>query len=58
LTPGEPAALLSFPDEPAEIARWSLFHLNPGSGYVGALVVEGNGLRIRSFSCIISSDIE
>ena len=49
LIPGEPAALLSFPGEPDEISRWSVCHLNPGSGYVGALVVEGNGLRIRSF---------
>lgn len=49
LIPGEPAALLSFPTEPDEIARWSITHLNPGSGYVGALVVEGQGLRLRSF---------
>ena len=41
LIPGEPAALLSVHGEPDEIARWSLLHLNPGTGYVGALVVEG-----------------
>lgn len=49
LIPGEPAALLSFPGEPDEIARWSVIHLNPGSGYVGALVVEGLELRLRTF---------
>jgi 4'-phosphopantetheinyl transferase len=49
LIPGEPPALLSLLGEPDEIARWSVIHLNPGSGYVGALVVEGRVLRLRTF---------
>jgi 4'-phosphopantetheinyl transferase len=52
LIPGEPAALLSFLGEPDEIARWSLIHLNPGSDYVGALVVEGRRLRLRTFQLL------
>jgi len=54
LIPGEPPALLSLLGEPDEIARWSVIHLNPGSGYVGALVVEGRGLRLRTFQFIFS----
>jgi len=49
LIPGDPAALLSVHGEPDEIARWSLLHLNPGRGYVGALVVEGPRPRLRTF---------
>ena len=49
LIPGEPAALLSVHGEPDEIGRWSLLHLNPGTGYVGALVVEGPRPRLRTF---------
>ncbi len=29
-----------------ETDRWSIFHLDPGPGYVGALVVEGSGLDV------------
>jgi len=49
LIPGEPAALLRVHGEPDETARWSLLHLNPGTGYVGALVVEGPSPRLRTF---------
>jgi 4'-phosphopantetheinyl transferase len=52
LIPGEPAALLSFLGDPDEIARWSLIHLNPGSDYVGTLVVEGPRLRLRTFQLL------
>jgi 4'-phosphopantetheinyl transferase len=49
LIPGEPAALLRVHGEPDETARWSLLHLDPGTGYVGALVVEGPRPRLRTF---------
>lgn len=49
LAPGEPAALLGTRPDPAEACRWSLMHLEPGNGWVGALAVEGHGLRLRCF---------
>src|SRR5262249_50978106 len=42
LKPGEPAALLATRDDPAEVRRWSLEHLVPGPGFVGALAAEGH----------------
>jgi 4'-phosphopantetheinyl transferase len=47
LAPGEPAALLSTPGDPREAARWSLRELEPGPGYVAALVVEGHDWRLK-----------
>ncbi|MGI9057263.1 MAG: 4'-phosphopantetheinyl transferase family protein [Ktedonobacteraceae bacterium] len=41
LRPNEPAALLQSRESPQEAARWSLRELAPGTGYVGALAVEG-----------------
>lgn len=48
LAPGEPAALLNTFDAPAEAARWSLYALEPGPGYVGAVAVAGPGRRVNS----------
>jgi 4'-phosphopantetheinyl transferase len=48
LIPGEPAALLQSREDPREITRWSLQELAPGTGYTGALAVEGTGW---SLSC-------
>jgi 4'-phosphopantetheinyl transferase len=45
--PGEPAALLQNPEDPREIAQWSLRELTPGMGYAGALAVEGVGWKLR-----------
>jgi 4'-phosphopantetheinyl transferase len=42
LTPGKPAVLQS-----SDKDRWSLHSLYPETGYVGALVVEGRGHRLR-----------
>ena len=42
LTPGKPAELHS-PDD----RNWRLYSLNPGKGFVGALVVEGQEHRMR-----------
>jgi 4'-phosphopantetheinyl transferase len=55
LIPGEPAALLNFASEPDEMGRWSLIHLSPGLGYVGALAVAGHGLQLRTFHLLSSS---
>jgi 4'-phosphopantetheinyl transferase len=39
--PGEPARLIATRDDPLEAARWSMVALDPGAGFAGALVVEG-----------------
>lgn len=49
LRPGEPAALLASREDPAEAARWSIYSLLPNPGYMGALVVEGQGWTLRTF---------
>jgi 4'-phosphopantetheinyl transferase len=46
LAPGEPAALLATRSDPREALRWSLQTLTPGSGYVAALAVEGQGWQL------------
>jgi 4'-phosphopantetheinyl transferase len=43
LTPGEPARLVATRPDPDEAARWTLRHLDPGPGWIGALMVEGAG---------------
>jgi len=45
--PGLPAALLQVRADPGEVARWSMHALRMRAGYAGALVVEGDGVRIR-----------
>jgi 4'-phosphopantetheinyl transferase len=47
LAPDAPPALLVTHDDPAEARRWSLFELDPGPGFAAALVIEGNGCRVR-----------
>ena len=42
LTPGKPAVLRSSDEE-----RWSLYSLDPATGFVAALVVEGRGHRLQ-----------
>lgn len=46
LRPGEPAALLATPHDPAEARRWSLRNLEPGDGFAGALAVEGHSWQL------------
>jgi 4'-phosphopantetheinyl transferase len=46
LTPGEPAALIASREDPQATACWSLHALAPGTGYAGALVVEGTSCRL------------
>lgn len=50
LVPGEPAALLEVPFGQGEAARWSLRHLEPAPGYIGAVAVEGSIEHLSIFS--------
>lgn len=45
--PGEPAMLLRTYSNPMEALRWTLQGIDPGHGYTGALVVEGNAFQLR-----------
>ena len=47
LRPGEPAALLRFEGDPAEVSRWSMCALDAGEGYKAALAVEGEGWDLK-----------
>jgi len=50
LTPGEPAALLMNHKDAWEVSRWTMRSISVAPGYVAALVVEGQGWRLKSFS--------
>jgi 4'-phosphopantetheinyl transferase len=43
-------AIASCPDDPSESSRWSLREILPRPGYLGALVVEGEGWTLRTFA--------
>ena len=49
LTPGDPARILAVRGDPQERERWSMVSLTPLAGYIGALVVEGQGWELRCF---------
>jgi 4'-phosphopantetheinyl transferase len=49
LAPGEPAALRNVAGDPREAGRWWLAAIQPGSGYAGALAVEGPPLAVRTW---------
>lgn len=49
LAPDEPARLLQTYHAPHERERWSMWALEPGPDYAGALVAEGSALRISYF---------
>ncbi len=46
VTPARPAELLSADGDPAAAAGWSLYHLEPEAGFVGALAVRDDGRRL------------
>ena len=48
--PGERPELMVYSAGPEENERWSVFHLEPAPGYVGALVVEGEDLRLKQWN--------
>ena len=47
LAPGEPARLLDVAGRPGEAARWSMRELEPGPGFFGTVMAEGEGWRLR-----------
>lgn len=47
--PGEDARILRTRGNPAEAERWTMHAIEPGPGYVGALVVEGGGWQAVQF---------
>jgi 4'-phosphopantetheinyl transferase len=47
--PGATAALLASRLDSAEARRWSMAALEPGPGYAGAMVVEGDGWTMRCY---------
>ncbi len=49
LAPGEPARLLATRPDAAQVERWTLVEVDPGPGWVGALMAEGRGWGVRSW---------
>lgn len=47
LLPSQPFALLRQNEDERELTRWSFLGLDVGSGYAGALVVEGRGCQVK-----------
>ncbi|GAK51691.1 4'-phosphopantetheinyl transferase [Candidatus Moduliflexus flocculans] len=50
LDPAQPAQLLATRDDPAQASRWQMQALDPGAGYVAALVVEGGGWQAYCYN--------
>jgi len=48
--PGDGAHLLAVADDPERAAEWSLIHIAPGPGYVGALALRTTGKRCAAGS--------
>lgn len=46
----EPPRLVHVDDDPGAPERWSLRDVEPGAGYVGAIAMEGQRLRLRLFT--------
>lgn len=57
LEPGASAAVLTVDGDSAAAAEWSLYHIEPAEGYVGALAVRGAGWRV-SGGTLDSSETE
>jgi 4'-phosphopantetheinyl transferase len=50
LIPGEPAALLKNHADEAEVRRWEMRSISVADGFVAAIVVEGHGWELKTFS--------
>ena len=50
LEPAATRAIASCLDDPSECSRWSLREIVPAPGYLGALVVEGDGWTLRAYA--------
>ena len=57
LEPGASAAVLTVDGDSAAAAEWSLYHIEPAEGYVGALAARGAGWRV-SGGTLDSSETE
>jgi len=49
LKPEDPVRFLSMHGDAERAAGWSLYHLEPADGYLGAVALEGRGFRLRGF---------
>jgi 4'-phosphopantetheinyl transferase len=49
LAPGEPPRMLAMEGDAARAAGWSLFHLEPAAGYLGAVAIRGGGWRLSGW---------
>jgi 4'-phosphopantetheinyl transferase len=49
LAPGEPAIILRASDDPDASQNWTVQHLSPAPGYVGAVAVEAGNIVFRYF---------
>jgi 4'-phosphopantetheinyl transferase len=49
LAPGEPVAILRADDDPDVSRRWTLEHLTPAPGYLGAAAVETDNVTFKCF---------
>lgn len=49
LHPDRPAALLTTRPDPAECSQWLMLAIEPGPGYTGAVVVEGQAWTVRAW---------
>jgi 4'-phosphopantetheinyl transferase len=47
LAPGETPALLKVDDDEREVARWRMYELKPGAGYVAALIAAGAPITLK-----------
>jgi 4'-phosphopantetheinyl transferase len=43
---GDPARLLTIDGDAARASEWSMYHLTPAEGYIGAVAVQGRGFRV------------
>lgn len=50
LAPGEPPRMLAMEGDAERAASWSLFHLEPAAGYLGAVAIDGGGVGRRRWS--------
>ncbi len=46
---GHPARLLAIGGDGALASEWSLYHLTPAAGYIGALAIRGHGFDVRCY---------
>ena len=53
LVPGEPAQLLRTRPDSGEAARWSLFEIYPGQGYIAAAAVQARKLQLKHWNWTI-----